>query len=150
MREIKFRAWNKELKQMNQVKGLHFVAHQDGRLDFIDAGWKWMPEAFELMQFTGLHDKNGKEIYEGDIVKFDTTDLKTKKLRHKFINQVRYDYCRFVVTDTSNDVPYCIYDVRQHIEVIGNIYENPELLEKQKELETPSCGAEIDNDGYGG
>ena len=145
MREIKFRAWNKKLKQMNQVKSLSFVAHQDGRLDFIDAGWKWMPEVFELMQFTCLYDKNGKEIYEGDIVRW-----------HKILHTSRgkeIDWGEAIgiiehnVSAWSSEIEIKhikgkpsshFYDemgarfMFDEIEVIGNIYENPELLEGEK------------------
>jgi len=123
MKEIELRGWDGE--KMHHIDLLSYMAHRE---DIQDEEMPYEARRNELMLFTGLHDKNGNKIFEGDIIKFDTTDLKTQKLQHEFINKVRYDYCRFVVTDPSSDIPYCIYDVRQHIEVIGNIWENPESL----------------------
>ena len=79
-----------------------------------------------LMQYTGLKDKNGKEIYEGDLIQFDqyTDDRK--------IYQVKYDeyYARFLFDWWGTY--YELYDTgfypREHGEIIGNIYENSELL----------------------
>lgn len=135
MREIKFRAWDKEKKRMVIVASYEFlpfsgdtVIQWDNEKQYRESGV--IEERLELMQFTGLHDKNGKEIYEGDIRQFDTTDLRMKELHYKFKGDVRYNYCMFYIVDTSNDVPYNIYNVYQHIEVIGNIHENPELLKE--------------------
>lgn len=70
-REIKFRAWNKDLKKMFKLgqitleKGLWNYEPNDK--EFIGMSIPYQP-SFVLMQYTGLHDKNGKEIYEGDIV----------------------------------------------------------------------------------
>lgn len=76
----------------------------------------------ELMQFTGLKDKNGKEIYEGDIVSL--YDPYTESI---YSAPVIWDdpNCRFAIMYTFVDFDFLIVD---DIEVIGNIYENPELL----------------------
>ena len=66
VREIKFRAWDKENKVMIYPKGILF----DGRVVNFNCGILEPFEEYELMQFTGLYDKNGKEIYEGDIIKY--------------------------------------------------------------------------------
>ena len=83
-----------------------------------------------LMQSTGLKDKNGKEIYEGDIVKFsdcDDDEYTTPVVWNK-------DYACFGVSfsgkyPVSFDYLEEFYTELKDIEVVGNIYENPELLE---------------------
>ena len=69
----------------------------------------------ELMQFTGLHDKNGVEIYEGDVLCWPHYE-NTK-------NQTRW-----VVEGSSDSAGWSVWSPRRSAEVIGNIYENPELL----------------------
>jgi uncharacterized phage protein (TIGR01671 family) len=148
-REIKFRAWDKEERMM-----LHddFSVSPKGNLFFWDvvaqsySDIKPSTEAI-LMQFTGLHDKNGKEIYEGDIVKgvvefpqlttMDTDDNSNFKMagivfydHHGFQLKVIQHLCD---EDREGMVNYFSFigndgEVFDHIEVIGNIYENPELL----------------------
>ena len=106
-REIKFRAWLPSLGKMEM--GL-FGLRSDGLPSFND-------HDAVLMQFTGLHDKNGKEIYEGDIVKF-----------WGGVGKVIYfsTYASFRIEYTEND----LFDLNLNadIEVIGNVFENPELL----------------------
>jgi uncharacterized phage protein (TIGR01671 family) len=109
-REIKFRAWSKEAEKMSDWDFIHSVRnlHKLITLNHI-----------ELMQFTGLTDKNGKEIYEGDIVKHlhsaDTCVVVFQKETAMFLAQEIGD----------EKLGFGIEDV---IEVIGNIYENADLL----------------------
>lgn len=87
-------------------------------------------------QYTGLKDKNGKEIYEGDIVKVKLYKGEEEKY---FIGKVEYFGSNFIV-DADNNSEYHIYDLDgfgidyryklEDCEVIGNIYDNPELLEE--------------------
>jgi len=113
MKEIKFRAWD----GLRMTKsGIQFSA-TDGTLTMVQN----MP----LMQYTGLKDKNGKEIYEGDIVrcKFAFGDN---------ICEIVYDEGCFWVSQKNREVQDKAHDNlywhKEGIEVIGNIYENPELL----------------------
>ena len=87
-------------------------------------------------QYTGLKDKNGKEIYEGDVVKVKLYKGEEEKY---FIGKVEYFGGNFIV-DADNNSEYHVYDLDgfgidyrynlEDCEVIGNIYDNPELLEE--------------------
>lgn len=124
-REIKFRAWHKDLKKMFKIgqitleKGTWNFEPNDR--DFIGISIPSQP-SFVLMQYTGLHDKNGKEIYEGDIL----------KVYYKGMSEVGYveydnDYCEYkIIINTDKD--YFSLWKSIDLEKIGNIYDNPELL----------------------
>lgn len=81
-------------------------------------------------QFTGLHDKNGKEIYEGDVVRFiDYTYTPLDGLKHEGYIAYNKGYFEIVVGD---NLRYCLHSIQlwvyNHCEVIGNIHDNPNLL----------------------
>jgi uncharacterized phage protein (TIGR01671 family) len=110
MREIKFRAWDKALKFMHS--GNQFISmylDKDGCLN--------SPE-LEFLQYTGLKDKNGKEIFEGDIIN-DCSRGWTVKTS---------DNGAWLLDYANGSGEKYLYPINKHIEVIGNIYENPELL----------------------
>lgn len=112
-REIRFRCWANKKMWAYAVPRLS-PAHNGGMIEVSDR-----PDgAFNqfvngvLMQFTGLYDKHGKEVFEGDVVKQD-----------KYIGYVEYD----IHTASFKGV----YEYKQHkIEIIGNVFEHPELLEQ--------------------
>ncbi|MDK7118197.1 YopX family protein [Streptococcus oralis] len=78
----------------------------------------------ELMQSTGLFDKNGKEIFEGDIVSIDTDEFG--------LLVVKYETGIYWLTEDEQCVEH-LSDYYKYVSVIGNIYENPELLEDVNE-----------------
>jgi uncharacterized phage protein (TIGR01671 family) len=116
MRPIKFRAWHKKQKRMVSVFHLH--QSSEGIFEVYESingveGIYGINE-IELMQYTGLHDKNGKEIYEGDIVRWANENWTI------IFREDRYGAYR------KNEM---LIDWWEEFEVIGNIYENPELIE---------------------
>ena len=131
MREYKFRAWdswwdkmhyfdftkNIEATPDDELKGL-WILHEEGSVYAIQ-------DKIKIMQYTGSKDKNGKEIYEVDIVLYDRNihkDIDTAKFK------VVWAKDRYVLQEIKHK--YYIDDVTwELIEVIGNIYENPELLD---------------------
>lgn len=122
MREIKFRMWNKKEKKMYDIGVLDFddkKAYMKGYLNYTVSNY--MFENIELMQFTGLHDKNGKEIYEGDILPFTMYDLKTEYYYIVFRNG------EFEAIN-KQDTNFIWRSAWKESTVIGNIYENPDLL----------------------
>lgn len=122
-----FRAWNKENKKMIDVDILNW---NNGEVDFIGDGITFILKANDivLMQSTGLTDKNGKEIFEGDIVKVTDGDERTNFPDGGIGTICGLDEIFMWYID--GQVHNGLFDISQeyYIEVIGNIYENPELL----------------------
>jgi len=115
MREIKFRAWDTKEKEMIDLEPN--MSYGDYR-------------NFELMQYTGLKDKKGKEIYEGDILRYNYFGRdKRKKVNYEYTT-VKWDTTYTGFSPFSEIWGYGLarFDDFYEWEVIGNIYENPELL----------------------
>jgi hypothetical protein len=112
MREIKFRAWEKSLKQMIPVDNIDF----EKKMINTETAWRMFDE-IQLMQYTGLKDKDGKEIYEGDI---DGSDEPMVVCFQEGMFGLKYS-----LEDKYFDG--CIDWERT--EIIGNVYEQPKLLE---------------------
>ena len=115
-REIKFRAWNKNLKKMFKIgqitleKGTWNFKPNDR--DFIGMSIPYQP-SFVLMQYTGLHDKNGKEIYEGDIIRIKNSLIEIE-------GEVIFDTIdlSFEVYDKENDCKEMLWYTNKEFEVL--------------------------------
>jgi len=127
MREIKFRAWDKKNKRMqdldiDSIDKYELIIWKDGwTIEFDnneDDKVYEGSEKYELMQSTGLKDKNGVEIYEGDILNFNG------KIGTVYWDEARVAF-KTTLTKKTRDYWNTWLDM---IKVIGNIYENKELL----------------------
>ena len=129
MREIKFRAWDIELKRyIHEFNYNGYEINDNNGAIYITKHLDTSGETplLEIEQFTGLHDKNGKEIYEGDIVKYDTPPENGLAAISSYIgNNLYFCWHNSPVPPTNADIFGC----KDELEVIGNIHENPELLE---------------------
>lgn len=132
MREIEFRAWdNRQNKYLNpddvsiSADGFITVSNVDGKHSRAVQPPGDLSPWFIIEQYTNLKDKNGTEIYEGDVVKVEGDGE---------IYRVEWIYSGFGLEPRYNSPRYPILGnvkLRKKIEVIGNIHENPELLEEK-------------------
>lgn len=146
MREIRFRAWDKFFKVMRYLTGFN-VGRVKGTITIFwgDGNFNAVYDDAPLMQFTSLHDRNGKEIWEGDILSFDgnmTADNSLGSEPNGYIYD--QDSKHEVIWNEELSAWDLKYDPNEELKykrdtrslmisecagVIGNIYENPELLE---------------------
>lgn len=121
MREIKFRAWNDREKTM-QYSIMEIFSQITDDADNI------------LMQYTGLKDKNGKEIYDGDIVEIEDGKKYAEKdttWNYQYKAVVEWKECCFDLDRTISSFKYGghdLYFLADKVEVIGNIYEDQSLI----------------------
>ena len=125
MREIKFRAWDTVNKQMYARP---FIIDQSGRVFFHYDGGGQIQKHLVLMQYTGLKDKNGKEIYEGDIVHNKSLSKKGIVKYDNFKNQLGEYHGWYIYRPMKIGKDKVDTWESPHWIVIGNIYENPELI----------------------
>lgn len=133
MREIKFRAWDKKNKKMVGDKHLEYLCvgkndvivlveyepTTDGTYEPKSCRQLLNPEVnnLKLMQYTGLKDKNSKEIYEGDIVRGGNK-----------IYQIGFNEGTFTLNDNKGEIGIGLIKTEVSLEIIGNIYENKNLI----------------------
>lgn len=144
MRAIKFHAWHKEEKRMYYVGGFHHILeayYTEPERQFepdiqkvylledsprtCQKVWQYPADEVELMEYTGLHDRLGKEIYEGDILKTN---------RGLFEVFWREDFAGFYLRNVEDPRWLDLISMTGNVawgEVIGNIYEHPELVQRQ-------------------
>lgn len=130
-REIKFRAWDGEF--MIEWENLQEINLQELSMGvIIDSPTDGEQLEIKVMQFTGLKDKEGKEIYEGDILEFGISEI-TGHNKRKNPGLVAWEndgaYYRIKHLDSDVGVSFSAYLNEIWTEIIGNIYENPELIE---------------------
>ena len=132
MRKLKFRAWLKEEKKMVNVETMDFTDKSIQYLkknEFINAYLlrRMIFDDIELMQYTGVKDKNDKEIYEGDILFFRDENMKCV---------VVWQDTAFIIKSIEirkySEKMYWIDDAEICCEIVGNIYENKNLLEENR------------------
>lgn len=126
-REIKFRAWDTPFNKMIYDNSL-ITINLDGTVNYGNAELTsrdtYLQYPIVLMQFTGLKDKNGKEIYEGDIV----NDCKVVTFGHYDVGEYEDNESGIGWHITYQGKPLSGIYLGKNLEVLGNIYENPELL----------------------
>ena len=137
MREIKFRAWDKEDKEIFQVIMISWFEGKGMVLS--GRGGSIVASDCELMQYTGLKDKNGKEVYEGDVVHRICLD-ENCNLEHIGVVTYSEKWCFWGIDEKNIQrdliggyLAHLVFGSPQEdriipIEILGNIYENPELM----------------------
>jgi len=140
-RPIKFRAWDTHLKKMWSAEEMgrdELSLIPDGR-GFANVSsvspnlTQWLNHLIPL-QYTGLKDKNGVEIYEGDVLKGAPSGWK-KEFQIFYLAEVYFGDCGWRAKEKvlDRELPIHIHMQGSYgVEVIGNVYENPELLEEKK------------------
>lgn len=138
MRELKIRAWHKPYKQMCQAESLRFDGNGVYTAVLIEEPFydRKLVEADEIVieQYTGLKDKNGTEIYEGDIIVQKSLGSNKSGCRGKITYKEDHAAFMFEVYERGKPVMWLFlseFNPEKTCEVVGNIHENPELLEEK-------------------
>jgi len=136
LREIKFRVWDENNKIMKkEVRGtfdllidMNGKLHQSMKTSFDTTLISvTFPDALIIMQYTGIKDKNGKDIYEGDVVAWTALNA---IVIYGIIFYLA-DNAQFIVTWNDGNSNALGKEWSSHYEAIGNIHENPELMESK-------------------
>lgn len=129
MNNLKFRAWDKVLKVMSEIVCIDLLKKEITYFETDNCSYKEINVNFNdyiIMQSTGLKDKNGKEIFEGDILKTKTKGIVIVRIEN---GNTMTTYKSGINTKTS--LVLSSFLEKYKVEVIGNIYENKELLENE-------------------
>jgi len=133
MREIRFRAWDIENKVMCDVSHI-FIANMvlpQTVMASVGSEMKHCPSDAILMQFTGLLDRHSKEIFEGDILKWTNHTKCCNVATWDCLCEVVWESCGFYRRDILDGTLYGWANIKnEQVEVIGNIYEHPEMLKE--------------------
>ncbi len=128
MKELKFRAWDKE----EQIMGVPFDLYEIGMVNGENGYDK---KYFIILQYTGLHDKRGVEIYEGDILDRNDNILCVVTFEDgKFGWNIKYKHPELNQRQDYFGRSYASQEEASKLEVIGNIYESPYLLDNNSKL----------------
>jgi len=131
MRETKFRAYHKERKEMFEIASIDFeekkAALSNGIIKLLNVDSK----QFELLQYTGLKDKNDKEIYEGDILFF-----RDENMKYIVVWQDTAFIIKSIEIRKYLEKMCWLDDTEICCEIVGNIYENKKLLEENEWVNT--------------
>ncbi|HET0860837.1 YopX family protein [Streptococcus pneumoniae] len=129
----KFRVWHHELGRLMSVKCMFF---QDSEIEEFELNDALMndyitayPDEIELMQSTGLKDKNGKEIFEGDVVRMRNPRDRRQIGMFQVVRVANSPMLGLLDQKLTTEIFNLYEHMRNYYEVKGNIYENPELLE---------------------
>ena len=150
MRTIKFRAWDKDKKCFIPTEKWAVVSTDFNAFGIMLEDWEnykqgeyFYSNSQELMQFTGLHDKNGREIYENDIVKWGHTEGYGSEMWHRaavveMYPALQFRILHYIDTQTMERKEgdnyvfkfgrFMYAQTDKYLEVIGNVHENPDLL----------------------